>query len=69
MVQQSKNNPEVLSATTVIGDEVRNLQGEDIGEIEESMINLVAGASPMPYFPLGACRAWGTNCLPCRGKR
>lgn len=35
--------PNLLSATTMIGDAVRNPQGEDLGEIEELMIDLDAG--------------------------
>jgi sporulation protein YlmC with PRC-barrel domain len=33
----------VLSATTIIGDSVRNLAGEDLGEIEELMIDTQDG--------------------------
>ena len=32
--------PHVLSASTIIGDAVRNTAGEDLGEIEEVMIDL-----------------------------
>lgn len=32
--------PHVLSASTIIGDSVRNVAGEDLGEIEELMIDL-----------------------------
>lgn len=34
MANQFKSKPDVLSASTIIGDEVRNMQGEDIGEIK-----------------------------------
>jgi sporulation protein YlmC with PRC-barrel domain len=53
MVQQSKSRPEVLSATTIIGDEVRNLQGEDIGEIEELMVNLADGCIAYAVLSFG----------------
>lgn len=53
MVEQSKARPEVLSATTIIGDEVRNLQGEDIGEIEELMINLNDGCIAYAVLSFG----------------
>ena len=53
MIQQSKSKPEVLSATTIIGDEVRNLQGEDIGEIEELMINLADGCIAYAVLSFG----------------
>ncbi|MGH8495832.1 MAG: PRC-barrel domain-containing protein [Gammaproteobacteria bacterium] len=32
-------NPQLLSATTLIGDEVRNLQDQDLGKIEDLMID------------------------------
>lgn len=36
-------NPEVLSATTMIGDDVVNAEGESLGKIEEIMIDRSAG--------------------------
>jgi sporulation protein YlmC with PRC-barrel domain len=33
----------VLSATTLVGDSVKNPQGEDIGKVEEIMIDLSSG--------------------------
>jgi hypothetical protein len=36
----SHDRPAVLSATTVIGDRVVNPQGEDLGRIEEVMLDL-----------------------------
>jgi hypothetical protein len=44
MVHQAKTNPGVLSSNTIIGGEVRNLRGEDLGKIEELMINLQDGS-------------------------
>ncbi|MCC6859534.1 MAG: PRC-barrel domain-containing protein [Bryobacterales bacterium] len=35
--------PKVLSASTLIGDGVRNLQDEDLGKVEEIMIDLDSG--------------------------
>jgi len=59
MVEQSKIRPEVLSATTIIGDEVRNLQGEDIGEIEELMINLEDGCIAYAVLSFGGLMGIG----------
>jgi sporulation protein YlmC with PRC-barrel domain len=53
MIEQSKAKPDVLSATTIIGDEVRNLQGEDIGEIEELMININDGCIAYAVLSFG----------------
>jgi len=36
-------HPQVLSASTMIGDDVINAEGEDLGEIKELMIDLEAG--------------------------
>jgi len=33
----------LLSASSIIGDDVRNLAGEDLGEIEDLMIDLTTG--------------------------
>jgi sporulation protein YlmC with PRC-barrel domain len=35
--------PEVLSATTLIGDDVRNSSGEGLGKLEEIMLDLDEG--------------------------
>jgi len=59
MVQQSKSRPEVLSATTIIGDDVRNLQGEDIGEIEELMVNLADGCIAYAVLSFGGILGLG----------
>jgi sporulation protein YlmC with PRC-barrel domain len=37
------NRPRVLSASTLSGDPVRNAAGEDLGKIEEFMIDLETG--------------------------
>jgi sporulation protein YlmC with PRC-barrel domain len=37
---QTRLRTHVLSATTIIGDSVRNTAGEDLGKIEELMIDL-----------------------------
>lgn len=36
-------NPRVLSASTMMGDTVRNSEGQDLGEIEELMLDLDEG--------------------------
>jgi sporulation protein YlmC with PRC-barrel domain len=35
--------PKVLSATTMIGDGVKNINGEDLGKVEEFMLDLNSG--------------------------
>lgn len=36
-------NPRVLSATTIIGDRIRNEAGEDLGELKELMLDMNNG--------------------------
>ena len=38
-----KRNPRVLSATTAIGDKIKNAAGEDLGELKELMIDVNSG--------------------------
>ena len=38
-----KDNPEFLSASTIKGDKVINTAGEDLGKIEELMLDLRDG--------------------------
>jgi sporulation protein YlmC with PRC-barrel domain len=40
---QEVAQPKALSATTIIGDQVKNPQGEALGEIEAIMLDLDAG--------------------------
>ncbi len=42
-IARSQNRRRVLSATTLAGDRVRNSGGEDLGKIEEIMIDLEGG--------------------------
>jgi sporulation protein YlmC with PRC-barrel domain len=42
-VRSIKTEPRVLAASTLKGDKVVNLQGEDLGKIEELMIDLNRG--------------------------
>ena len=42
-MEYSNGHPEVLSATTLIGDDVRNNRGEDLGKLEEIMLDLDQG--------------------------
>jgi len=43
MTTTTQNQPNVLSATTLLGDKVTNPQGEDLGEIKELMIDPHSG--------------------------
>ena len=43
MTTATQTNPNVLSASTLIGDKVKNLEGENLGEIKELMIDPETG--------------------------
>ncbi len=53
------NNPRVLSAKTIIGDNVRNPQGEDLGKIEELMIDLDTGRIAYAVLSFGGFLGMG----------
>lgn len=61
MVEQSGRSPEVLSATSIIGDTVRNQQGEDLGDIEELMINLRDGCIAYAVLSFGGMAGLGNK--------
>lgn len=53
--------PRVLSATTLIGDGVRNLAGEDLGKIEELMIDLETGRIAYAVLSFGGFLGMGNK--------
>lgn len=52
-------HPEVLSATTIIGDEVRNSRGENLGEVEELMFDLDKGRIAYAVLSFGGFLGMG----------
>jgi sporulation protein YlmC with PRC-barrel domain len=52
-------NPQVLSATTMIGDDVRNARGEKLGELEEIMIDLDRGQVAYAVLSFGGFLGFG----------
>jgi PRC-barrel domain len=53
-----------LSATTLIGDDVRNVAGDDLGEVTDIMLDLETGN--IAYAP-GDSSVSGGSCSPCPG--
>jgi sporulation protein YlmC with PRC-barrel domain len=49
----------VLSATTIIGDRVRNEKGEDLGKIEELMIDMQSGCISYAVVSFGSVLGLG----------
>lgn len=51
--------PQVLSATSLIGDDVVNPQGEDIGKVKELMIDLDEGRVAYAVLSFGGVMGFG----------
>lgn len=49
----------VLSASTIIGDEIQNSQGEKLGKLEEIMINLDSGKIAYAVLSFGGFLGMG----------
>lgn len=54
-------HPEVLSAGTLIGDNVRNYEGEDLGKLEEIMIDLDEGRVAYAVLSFGGFLGMGNK--------
>jgi len=54
-----KNRLGALSATTLIGDDVRNSAGEDLGKIEDFMIDLDSGRIAYAVLSFGGFLGMG----------
>lgn len=61
MVTRSNTEPMALSATSLIGDRVVNLQGEDIGKIEEIMIDINTGRVAYAVLSFGGILGIGNK--------
>jgi len=56
-----RDNPEFLSATTIKGDKVINTAGEDLGKIEELMIDLSDGRVAYAVLSFGGFLGMGNK--------
>jgi sporulation protein YlmC with PRC-barrel domain len=56
---QARTEVPVLSATTMIGDQVVNSQGEDLGKLEELMIDLDEGKIAYAVLSFGGFLGMG----------
>ena len=50
-----------LTASTLKGDAVRNPQNENLGKVEDLMIDLETAASPIASCPSADSSAWATS--------
>ena len=58
-----RDNPDFLSASTIKGDKVVNRAGEDLGKIEELMIDLTDGRIAYAVLSLADSWVWAANYL------
>ena len=68
VVPASKTLGIVLSGSSLKGDRVVNYKGEDLGKIEEIMIDLDRGRVAYAVLSFGGFLGWATNCLPFPGR-
>ena len=57
----SNSNPSVLSATTLLKDKVVNSKGEELGKIEEFMIDLASGRIIYAVLSFGGFLGMGSK--------
>jgi len=55
----NKQNPRIISATTLIGDPVHNSQGENLGELKELMIDMNSGTVSYAVLSFGGFMGLG----------
>jgi len=67
-VQPAKTYGLVLTASTLKGDKVVNHTGEDLGKIEEIMLDLDHGRIAYAVLSFGGFLGMVTNCLPYPGR-
>lgn len=60
-MEQQWSRPEALSATTLIGDQVVNTRGEDLGKLEELMIDLSSGRVAYAVLSFGGFLGMGNK--------
>ena len=58
----------LLSARTLAGDRVLNLAGENLGKIEDFMLDLESGRIPYAVLSFGGVSESATSCSRCRPK-
>ena len=67
--KRARKQRRVLSASTLAGDRVRNSAGEDLGKIEELMVDISTGRIAYAVLSFGGFLGMGTSCLPFLGRR
>jgi uncharacterized protein YrrD len=61
-----ETHPDVLSAAVVLGDTVVNRTGENLGKIEELMLDLENGRVAYAVLSFGGFMGLGGECKNCR---
>lgn len=61
MTYERFSQPDVMSATTMIGDRVRNMAGENLGKLEEIMIDMEQGRVAYAVLSFGGVLGMGNK--------
>ena len=61
MARRAQKFRRVLSASTLTGDRVRNTEGEDLGKLEEIMIDVVSGKVAYAVLSFGGFLGMGNK--------
>ncbi|MDD3828863.1 MAG: PRC-barrel domain containing protein [Anaerolineaceae bacterium] len=56
-----RSEAEMMSATTLIGDRVRNMSGEDLGKLEEIMLDMDGGRVAYAVLSFGGVLGMGNK--------
>jgi len=56
-----RSEAEVMSATTLVGDRVRNMSGEDLGKLEEIMLDMDGGRVAYAVLSFGGVLGMGNK--------
>jgi len=63
-----RDNPDFLSAGTIKGDKIVNRAGEDLGKIEELMVDIQSGRIAYAVLSFGGFLGMGVNFLLSPGR-
>ena len=66
-LQSFANSP--IKVSSIIGTDVVNAKGDNLGDIKEVVIDPIPARSRMPSYRLAAFSAWERSCLQFRSAR
>ena len=61
--------PDLMGAETLVGSDVYNKNGDDLGDIKEIMLDMRTGRVAYAVLSSAASSAWAASCSRCHGPR